>query len=227
MQVAQNFNWWVVLGPSLISGSFVIVAQVILAFWLSRVTARQTVALSKEIEDYKKNISKELEIHRLSMQSEFQLRLYEYQTKYSLLHQRRADAIERLFELLTDVQNDLQIWEAWESLLRPDSQQEFYEKSYERYQNLINYYDRKRIYFDDDVGTCVRAMVGTAGLLRSGYQSADSLRELPSEFVAQMKENAQNILNDNIHPLMRRLEDKFKTLLSAELPSHERLKGCS
>lgn len=223
MQIAQETSWWVVLGPSLISGSFIIVAQVILALWLSRVTERQKVALSKEVEDYKKEISKELETHRFRMQSEFQSRLYEYQTKYSLLHQRRADAIERLFELLTDVQNDLQIWEAWESLPRPDSQQEFYEKSYERYQNLINFYDRKRIYFDDDIGTCVRAMVGTAGLLRSGYHSADSLNKLPPEFVVQMKENAQNILNDNIHPLMKRLEDKFKTLLSADLPSHEGL----
>jgi inosine/xanthosine triphosphate pyrophosphatase family protein len=216
MQVAQNINWWVVLGPTLISAFFVILTQVLLTFWLSRVTEGQKVALSKDLEDYKKNISKELETHRLRLQSEFQTRFYEFQTKYSLLHQRRADAIEKLFELLTDVQNDLQIWEAWENLPRPDSQQEFYEKSYERYQNLINFYDRKRIYFDDDVGTCVRAMVGTTGLLRSGYRSADSLRELPAEFVVQMKENAQNILNDNIHPLMNRLEARFKSILAVD-----------
>src|SRR5258705_13844699 len=136
MQVAQSINWWVVLAPSLISGLFVVIVQILLAFWLSKVTEKQKVKLSLDVEDYKKDISKELEIHRLRLQSEFQSRLHEFQTKYSLLHQRRADAIERLFELLTDVQNDLQIWEAWENLPRPDSQQEFYEKSYERYQSL-------------------------------------------------------------------------------------------
>jgi len=222
MQVAQDINWWVVLGPSLVSGLFLVIVQILLALWLSKVTERQKVKLSREVEDYKKDISKELETHRLRLQSEFQTTFYEFQTKYSLLHQRRADAIERLFELLADVQNDLQLWEAWENLPQRETQQEFYDRSYERYQALIQFYDRKRIYFDEDVGACVRAIVRIVSLLRSGYASVDSLSRLTPEFVTQMKANAKSIIDDNIHPLMNRLENRFKILLSADLPSTER-----
>src|SRR5229473_2785187 len=165
MQNGQNINWFVVAAPSLITGTFVVVVQILLAYWLSRVTERLKRDLSKEIEDYKKVISKELEAYRIQLQAEFQTKFHEFQTRYSLLHQKRAEAIETLFALLAKVQNDLQVRAAWENLSRKETKLEWHIKTREDFQRLIDFYDEKRIYFDIPISTCVRAIVGTVTLL--------------------------------------------------------------
>ncbi len=155
MQSTQTVNWFQLLAPSVITGLFVVLVQILLAFWLSRVTEGHKKALSKDIEDYKKSISKELEAYRIRLQGEFQTKFHEFQTRYSLLHQKRAEAIEILFALLVKVQNDLQVWAAWEKLSRKETRLESHIKTREDFQKLIDFYDEKRIYFDVPIGTCV------------------------------------------------------------------------
>src|SRR6266496_2187747 len=131
---AQTINWFSVLAPSLITGLFVVLVQILLAYWLSKVTERHKRDLSKEIEDYKKVIGKELEGYRIQLQAEFQTKFHEFQTRYSLLHQKRAEAIETLFALLAKVQNDLQVWAAWEKLSRKETRLESHIKTREDFQ---------------------------------------------------------------------------------------------
>lgn len=222
MQNPQSINWFAVLAPSLITGFFVVLVQILLAYWLSRVTERHKQDLSREIEDYKKVISKELEGYRIQLQAEFQTKFHEFQTRYSLLHQKRAEAIETLFALLAKVQNDLQVWAAWEVLSRKGTKLEWHVKTREDFQNLIDFYDEKRIYFDVPIGTCVRAIVSTVESLLDSQGSIESLRESDPELAEQMRVSATSIMNDNIHPLMNRLEDRFKRMLAAEAPSYQR-----
>ncbi|SRR6266516_256539 len=220
MQNSQSINWFAVLAPSFITGLFVVLVQILLAYWLSRVTERHKKDLSKEIEDYKKVISKELDGYRIQLQAEFQTRFHEFQTRYSLLHQKRAEAIETLFALLTKVQNDLQVWAAWETLSRKETKLEWHTKTRKDFQNLIDFYDEKRIYFDVPIGTCVRVIVSTVTLLLDNQGSIESLRESAPEFAEEMRVSATKIINENIHPLMNRLEDRFKGMLAAESPSY-------
>ncbi|SRR6266852_7644082 len=210
MQGGQSVNWLALLAPTVITSFVLVVTQVVVAGWLSRRTERYKRDLSEEL-------GKKLETHRIQLQSEFQTKLYEFQTRYSLLHQKRAEAIEKLFELLVDVQNDLQVWAHWQSLNRKETKEEFYTMSRERFQRLIEFYDRKRIYFDrTTVGIRVTKIVSTVTFLSSGYDSIESLSKSVPEFAEQMKTNARNIIDDIIHPLMNELEDEFKRLLSAE-----------
>lgn len=69
-QNPPEINWLAIVAPSLIIGFGAIVAQVLLAFWLTKVSERIKTSLSKEIEDYKKDIGKELEDHRAVRQEE-------------------------------------------------------------------------------------------------------------------------------------------------------------
>jgi uncharacterized membrane-anchored protein YhcB (DUF1043 family) len=61
--------------------------------WLTRRMADYQTILSKEIEDYKKDISKELENYKFQLQSDFQTKFYEFQTRYSLFHQKQAEVM--------------------------------------------------------------------------------------------------------------------------------------
>lgn len=220
MQNAQGINWFAILAPSVISGLLVILVQILSTLWLSKNTERYKRDLSKDIEDYKKVISRELEDYKVQLQAEFQTTFYEFQTRYSLLHQKRAEAIETLFALLAKVQNDLQVWAAWKNLSRKESKLEWHIKTRDDFQRLIDFYDEKRIYFDTPIGTCVRAIVGTVTLLLDNQGSIESLRESVPEAAEQMQANATNIIDENIHPLMHRLEERFKQMLAAEAPGH-------
>ena len=215
MQSSQSINWLATLAPSLITSFFLVITQILVAGWLSRRTERYKRDLSKEIEDHKKVISKELEGYKVQLQADFQTEFYEFQTRYSLLHQKRAEAIETLFGLLAKVQNDLQILAAWENLSRTETRAEFYAKSQKDFEALIDFFDQKRIYFDSVVSGRVRALVGVVRQLLTGQESIEALRQSAPEYAHSMQQTAINILNDTVHPLMNRLEEQFRTLLSA------------
>jgi len=218
LQSGPGINWLAVLAPSLISGLFVIAVQILLATRLSKLTEGHKAALSKEVEDYKKGISEELEAHRFKLQSEFQTGFYQFQTKYSLLHQKRAEAIEKLFGLLARVQNNLTILIAWEGLVRSENKEEFYARTREDFQNLIEFNLQKRIYFDREVVAQIKILEQTISALMSGHESKEWLSSSAPGF-GQMKGTAMSIIQKNIHPLMDHLEETFKALLSAEAPS--------
>src|SRR5215813_13698714 len=67
-------------------------------------------SLNEKLENHKSVLTMKLDTHRHELQSDFQAGLYEFQTRDSLLHQKKAEAIEKLFALLARVQNDLKIW---------------------------------------------------------------------------------------------------------------------
>ena len=221
MQSAQTVSWFQILAPSLITGLVVVLVQILLAYWLSKVPERYKNQLSKEIEDYKRDITKELETHRIQLQSEVQTQLYEFQTKYSLLHEKTADAIEKLFECLANVQMDMQRWTDWGSPTRQNEGAELYAKTKADLRLLIEYFDRKRIYFDRATRSDVISIVSLVTFLLDGHDSIEWLNASGSayaEMSASMKANAKNIVDDNIGPLMDRLDNRFRNLLSAEPP---------
>ncbi|HEY0725866.1 MAG TPA: hypothetical protein VGD41_18100 [Pyrinomonadaceae bacterium] len=126
MQILQSVPW----SAFLLSIAPPILVQLLVAYWLSKVSERNKIAVVNEIEDYKKEINKELEEHRARLQGDLQTRLYLFQTKFSLLHQKRAAAIEELFALLARVQNDLQVLAAWERVRQSQTKREFFFKTF-------------------------------------------------------------------------------------------------
>jgi hypothetical protein len=208
LQSGQNINWLAVLGPSLISGLVVIGVQILLATWLS-----------KKVADYQKGISKELETHRSKLQSEFQTSFYQFQTKYSLLHQKRAEAIERLFGLLARVENNVTVLATWEGVGRSGNKSEFYATTLDDFQNLIEFNLQNRIYFDPEVVDQVKILLQTLSPLLTG-QDKECLSTSAPGF-GQKKADAAKSIKTITRPLMVRLEETFKALLSAEAPTHQ------
>src|SRR5262249_44602208 len=116
------------------------------------------IDLSKELEHYKAGISKELEIHKLQLQSDFQVRLHQFQTRFSWLHKSRAEAIEKLYELLARVEGDLNVWITSSHESRNQTEDEHYRTAEDHFQEMINFFDEKRIYFDQETIDAVLVM---------------------------------------------------------------------
>lgn len=223
MLEGQTISWFALLTPALLAGAITTLVQVLITQRLSRALARYQSELGKDLEGHKKLISKEIEAYKVELQAEFQTKFYEFQTRYSLLHQKKSEAIETLFGLLAKVQNDLQILAAWERVPRRVTRGEFYAQSERDFRDLIDFFDQKRIYFDTTVGGRVRALVGAATQFLAGQESIEVMRRDAPELADQIQQTANGILDDYVHPLMCRLEEQFKTMLSAENRNQSRL----
>jgi hypothetical protein len=231
MQLPPNVEFWlrvVAIGVPAIS-AFVVAA---VSYRLSRGMANRQkelnkelalyqsglqASLNKELENHKKGISKELEIHKSQLQAAFQTRFYEFQTRYSWIHQRRAEAIENLFSLAARVQNDLQVWVSSSHHLRNQTEDEHYRTAEDHFQEMINFFDEKRIYFDQETADAVIAMVRITRMVYDEHPNVQRARVAP-ELARALKLNAAGLI-DHVHTLMDRLDYRFRKLLEAETPT--------
>lgn len=147
MQSTQEINWWLevvrIAIPSLIT--------LIVGYLLFRKNEIYKNALSKELEDYKSNISKELEGHKIQLQTDFQTRLIQFQTKFSAFHQRRIEALEKLYELVAKVEIGIERWLVYDSISRLISKEQYFLELKSDQENLATFFDQKRIYFNDEI----------------------------------------------------------------------------
>jgi len=218
MQSSQEINWLAILAPSLIIGLSAIIVQILLAYWLSKITESYKKDLSKEIEDYKKDISKELENHKIQLQSDFQMGFYTFQTKYSLWHKRQEEVSVETFEKLAELEIMLQNLAYWDVMLKsPDSDGSsevmfdlYYDKCHSHLQELTEFYDKKRIYLDKKIKTHY------LNILTWGRQILKS--DIQSEI---MNPKIKGIIESEVKPSMRQIESRFRLLFSAETSNYQ------
>jgi hypothetical protein len=204
MNHLRDMDFWLKAGPTL--------AALIVPFLTYYL-------VGKRMGRYKGDISKELEIHKLQLQAAFQTKFYEFQTRYSWIHQRRADAIEKLYVMLARVENDLQYWVTSNYDLRNQTEDEHYRTAEGHFQEMINFFDEKRIYFDQETADEVLVIVKATRMIYDHHPKVQRTRDLVPELARALKQNAATLKDQNISPLMARLEARFKKLLEAEMPS--------
>jgi hypothetical protein len=219
MQLPPNVEYWLRVAAIVVPATSTIVVALV-TYLFGRSMANRQKELNKDLENHKRDISKELENHRFHLQSDFQVRLHQFQTRFSWLHQRRAEAIEKLFELAARVQNDLYIWARWGNRPRKETIQEFLAITQEHFQNLIDFHDERRIYFDEETQKVVLIFVEVTRSILDSHESIEDNKDRVPELTNWMKNNAISLIHETIRPLMDGLEDKLKELLSAETPSH-------
>ena len=205
MNHLRDIDFWLKAGPTL--------AALIVPFLTYYL-------VGKRMDRYKADISKDLEIHKLQLQAAFQTKFCEFQTRYSWLHQRRAEAIERLYVMLARVENDLQYWLTSSYDLRNQTEDEHYRTAEDHFQEMINFFDEKRIYFDQETAHAVLVIVKATRMIYDQHPKVQRTRELVPELARSLKQNAATLKDQNISPLMALLETRFKKLLEAEMPSH-------
>lgn len=205
MNHLRDIDFWLKAGPTLAA-----VIVPILTY----------LRIAKRIEVYKTDLSKKLETHRSQLQADFQTRFYEFQTRYSWLHQRRAETIEKLYALLARVETDLQIWVSSLHELRNQREDEHYRMAEDHFQKMINFFDEKRIYFDEETSESFFEMVRATRVLYDHYTSVQWAEGSASEQANWLKQRAAQLKEQNVNPLMALLETRFRWLLEAETPSH-------
>jgi hypothetical protein len=187
---------------------------------LSKEMADYQSVLNRGLEDHKKDINKELKIHELQLQSAFQTRFYEYQTRYSWLHQKRAEAIVELYGRLARVHTDLQRWSAPGDHAMTKPANEFFKDAQTHLTEMTGFFDEKRIFFHgEEIASRVIEMIGKTRILYDLHPDIEHAKEFDPGIVNFLKEHSYETIRQYINPLMAQLRGMLLKLLEAETPS--------
>jgi hypothetical protein len=162
-------------------------------------------------------LSRRIETHKSALQT----KLYEFQTRYSWLHKSRAEAIEKLYALLARVEGDLNVWITSSHELRNQTEDEHYKMAEGHFQEMINFFDEKRIYFDQETINAVLVMTQAARMIYDWHPEIQRTRGPAPQFASFLKQHATTLKEQNIGPVMALLEDRFRKLLEAEAPIYQ------
>ncbi len=215
-QNAQQIDWWTIILPSLITGFFVIVTQIIAALWVSRKTEEYKNdflldlrsfenSLSKRLEDYKKGINKDL---------------YQFQTKFSLFHQKEAEAIASLYEKLVDLGKIVE-----HTFYRDgDQKQESTRIAIDKYHEYIDFYQKNRIYFDDQLCENIEEVVALVNQMTDKYIVSNRRNSENSGMLSVIRKGQAGEEELEIHlkfrvefpKLRNKLRNKFRQILLTE-----------
>lgn len=178
-----------------------------------KILARDTKRFESELK-----AASDAEIEHLKNQ--LQLRSIEHQVRFSRLHERRAETIAKLYELLVEA-----LWAA-ESFLSPaewvgePSKKEKHVTAMNKLVDTFRYFDQHKIYFDEDLCESLdKLLMETRRLvIEFGVWVGFDEHSLTDQSAKQKQEawlaNWQAIKKD-IPEARRQLEHKFREILGA------------
>jgi hypothetical protein len=198
MQIHPNVEYWLrVMSIAVPAISAIVVAVV--SYWLSR----------------------RMETHKSQLQATLQTKLYEFQTRFSWLHKSRAEAIEKLYAMLARVEGDVNVWITSSHELRNQTEDEHYRAAEGHFQEMINFFDEKRIYFDQETIKAVLVMTQATRTIYDWHPEVQRTSGPAPQLAGWLKQHAAALKEQNIGPLMALLEEKFRKLLEAEAPNYQ------
>lgn len=191
----------IILTPTLIVGGMV---------FLLRKLFEQL--LSRDLEKHKARLQIEFEQSKLRLENQLQTKLFQFQTKFSLYHQKQASVISELYEKLSEAQMYLSR-SVHPIQLGGRSPKEKFDEADEKRVDLARFYNRNRIYLDEDV--CLKMDSILTAMHTSAVKFSVSQSEPKSGSDIEMWVEAWKVMENEIPPIKEALERKFRQILSS------------
>jgi len=131
-----------------------IIATLIASVVASAISLYLTHRKQRQMEAYKASLQAELEQTKLQTQNDLQIKFFEYQTRFSLLHQNQAEVIKELYGLLADTHENIVHSVSPMFNVSDVTDRKHAETTRTKYSALAEYFMKNRIYFEE--ATCNR-----------------------------------------------------------------------
>jgi len=177
--------------------------------------------LARDIEKYKAHLDADLTQTKLRLESELQTKVFEFQTKFSLYHQKQVDVIEALYDLLSETEL---IVGRLVHLIPPGDEDkrsvtDRINEADEKCVALARFYRKNRIYLNDDIcdkmDAILKTMRKSVGTFRVGQMEP---RTVSTD--TRMWAEAWKVMEEDFPPLKSALERQFRTILSVLPAKH-------
>ena len=180
-------------------------AVAVLAYILRKFFDR---ALDRDIERYKNDL---------------QLQRFEYQTKYSLIHQRRAEVIGEFYKLLfrgiREVADLVRVLRFADGEPLPVKKQ----RAADRFNEMSNYFFEHRLYFDESLCERIEELIRLVrdSLIEFDIAQPGEKIERGPDTDPDMWKSAHKRIEEQVDPIQKELERQFRSLLEAKQEAGE------
>jgi hypothetical protein len=175
--------------------------------------------LSKDIVKYKNQLDTEFESTKSRLENELKIQLFQYQTKFSLFHQKQASLTAELYKKLVIASKSIT---SLVNKYQPANQNNLNKKKKETSElwiDLSSFFDENRIYFDESICEKIDSIIEVTSNAFNEFdfahtfsmQSSDSYK--PDETGLWLK--AANELKEKLPPLKKDLENFLRNILKA------------
>jgi len=180
--------------------------------------------LSRDIEKFRVTLQTESERSKLQLQNQLQAELFEFQTKFSVYHQKQADVIGTFYEMLSETQIVVSQVVHPVQFEAESSDEERFRQAFNKKVDLARFFERSRIYFDEDICEQISTVNKTMHKVLILFQSSQR-RGARNQDSADLEKwnDAFSIMEKEIPVLKSALESRFRQLLSGTLPSRPQI----
>ena len=160
------------------------------------------------------------------LKSELQIRLYEFQTRYSWLHQETAKTVKEMFSNVAEIQLELpsvlNLCQIEGSERQKIQRMEIFKKCAEVYK----FYRKNKILFSKSTREIADSFFKALNQILSQYDNAEfaelqNIYHLEGKFTGELKQEAFENSKTLLPQFAEALESEFRQLLSAENPNSQ------
>jgi hypothetical protein len=166
----------------------------------------------RQLEEHKAALQAELERSKLQMQNDLQIKFFEYQTKFSSLHQEQAYVIKELYGLLGEANE--YITQLVSPTFNP-ADTAHAETTTAKYNKLAECFVKNRIYLEKD--TCNRIDDLLRKLRVAMMKASVGQRPGPGGHGVEWWGEAWESVRSEVPPVLKELETQFRAFLSPKL----------
>lgn len=189
-----------------------IIATLIASVVSSAIALYSTHRKQRQLESYKASLQAELEQSKLQMQNDLQIKFFEYQTRFSLLHQRQAEVIKDFYCLLGDT-NQFIIHLVSPTFNITDSKH--VETTTAKYNALAEYFVKNRIFLDEEICNRIDELLGK--MLLAMKKASLGQRPQAGARGTELWGEAWESVRNEVPPILKELETQFRAFLSPKL----------
>lgn len=194
-----------------------IVATLIATVVSGTVSVLITHHKQRQLEAHRAALQLELERSKLQMQNDLQIKFFEYQTRFSSLHQQQAEVIKELYGLLGEANE--YITQLVSPTFNPADTAHI-ETTTAKYNKLAEFFFKNRIYLEEE--TCNRIDDLLRKLRVAMMKASVGQRPEPEGHGVEWWGEAWESVRSEVPPILKELETQFRAFLSPNLKTDAR-----
>jgi hypothetical protein len=217
-------GFWPELIKSL--GGFAILAAA--SAWL--IKSIITHFLSKDVEAYKSRIASESAKEIEQFKAQLQMMAREHEVRFSKLHEKRAEIISELYELLVEAKNRSELLDVvfqmgpipglpFDSDAADKTQDQVAEEAADKCARVFTFFTKHKLFFSQELSEKMEKLISAISLPSAHYQMRDVRQILDVEDPQETRRETLEFLRNerpNIEHILKLLERDFRLLLGSD-----------
>jgi NTP pyrophosphatase (non-canonical NTP hydrolase) len=186
--------------------------------------------LSKDVEVYKNRIASEAAREIEQFKAQLQMMAREHEVRFNKLHEKRAEIISELYELLTEAKNRSELLDVvfqmgpipglpFDSDAADKTRDQVAEEAADKCARVFTFFNKHKLFFSEELSENMEKLISAISRPSAHYQMRDVRQVLGVEDPPETRRETLEFLRSerpNIEHILKLLEREFRLLLGSD-----------